>query len=230
MSMMPSAYGFRNIRPKSRKERYGLKDKVALEKSRIDTRVGWEARLHQANAPATSSQLTSCTAGSAGFISNSDRFHSDTAGEEYQIRQDQLERKKQVAEFKRNNVIKRDSDRWSAMEQKAKEEDDRWQAMRESGKHGMKNQSIVAYDITNLQYHQDVAGEQQKYLDDMVRYRAALRTNQLIVKGDTRVPYNIISGDEREPIRNPNPIPKPSSYGSETKSARVADGRRTGGF
>lgn len=51
----------RSILPKSRSERLAVKDKVALERNRINQRVGWEARLHQQNAPETSALLTSCS-------------------------------------------------------------------------------------------------------------------------------------------------------------------------
>jgi hypothetical protein len=102
----PSSYGFRSIRPKSRVERRGLFDKVLLEKSRIDQRVGFEARIHQANAPANSSLLTSCMSEGAGYISNADRFHSDTAGEEYAARHEALQKKNRAIEYRRNQVKK----------------------------------------------------------------------------------------------------------------------------
>ena len=113
-----SSYGFRSIRPKSREERRGLFDKVLLEKSRIDQRVGHEARLHQANAPANSSLLTSCVADGAGYISNADRFHSDTSGEEYAARQEALQKKNRAIEFRRNQSVAREEDRWQQIEDK----------------------------------------------------------------------------------------------------------------
>lgn len=80
------------------------KDKVALERSRINQRVGWQARMHQANAPENSSLLTSCVAGAAGYISNSERFHTDTVGEEYALRQEQIKKRLAADEFRRNIV------------------------------------------------------------------------------------------------------------------------------
>ena len=82
-----------------------MKDKVALEKNRLAQRSGWEARLHRMNAPETSALLTSCTQGAAGYISNSDRFHTDVVGEEFAIRQELIVRKAKAAEFRRNQVI-----------------------------------------------------------------------------------------------------------------------------
>lgn len=157
-----------------------------MEKNRINQRVGWQARMHQQNAPETSALLTSCKSGAAGYLSNSDRFHTDTVGEEYALRQEQLQRRYAANEYRRNASFKRDEDRWNHMEEKQQKEDEAWRKLREDGSKAKKNQSNVAYDIMTLQYSQDSDGQQQKYQDDMVRYRAAQRTNMLVVKGDTR--------------------------------------------
>jgi hypothetical protein len=81
-----------------------LNDKVALEQSRIRQRVGFEARMHKANAPETTDGLTSCAVNAAGYISNSDRFHSDTAGEEREMRLARLQRQKEIDSSKREQV------------------------------------------------------------------------------------------------------------------------------
>jgi hypothetical protein len=226
----------RSILPKTRAERLALKDKVSLERNRINNRVGWQARMHQKNAPENSSLLTSCTNGAAGYISNSDRFHTDVVGEEYAIRQEKIKKQQAAMDFKRNMTSQRDLDRWNEMQEKTRKEEDYYSKLREDGSKAKKNQSNVAYDILTLQYNQDEVGLQQKYADDMgklystvslfstitilfflcslrrlVRYRAAFRSNQLVQKGDTRVGYNIISGDSREPLRYPDPVPKPMS-------------------
>ena len=62
-SMIPSSFGFKNIKPRTRRERQALNDKTATEKLRLEQRVGHEARMHRANAPETSSLLTSCNPG-----------------------------------------------------------------------------------------------------------------------------------------------------------------------
>ena len=123
--------------------------------------------MHQQNAPENSSLLTSCTQGAAGYLSNSDRFHTDTTGEEYELRQKQIERKHAVAATKRMQSMKRDEDRWNDAEAKARQEDEYWNRLRESGTKAKKNSSNVAYDIMTIKYNQNVDGERQKYLDDM---------------------------------------------------------------
>jgi hypothetical protein len=60
--------------------------------------------MHQNNAPENSAGLTACIEGGAGYITNSDRFHTDTSGEEYAHRQQVIEKKKQVETLRREVV------------------------------------------------------------------------------------------------------------------------------
>lgn len=82
--------------------------------------------------------------------------------------------------------MKREEDRWHETDMKQRMEEERLGKLREDGSKAKKNSSNVAFDILTLQYAQNKDGEHQKHHDDMVRYRAALRSNQLVVKGDTR--------------------------------------------
>ena len=108
-----------------------------------------------------------------------------------------------------SQTAQRDLDRWNQMVDKTKVEEEYYQQLRDDGSKARKNRSTVAYDILTLQYNQDEVGIQQKYDDDMVRYRAAMRSNALVIKGDSRVAYNIISGDSRSPLKHPDPVVKP---------------------
>ena len=183
-------------------------DKVLLETQRISQRVGHEARLHQANAPPTSAMLTSCPTSAAGYISNSDRFHSDTAGDERELREETLHKKNRAIEFRRNQIMNREEIRWEKIEQARKEEDDRNRSIREDGMAAKRNTSNVHYDILNLQYSQNTGGEEQKYSDDLVRFRSQVRSTNLVISGGTRVPYNIISGAQRPMPEYPSELPR----------------------
>ena len=59
-----------------------------------------------------------------------------------------------------------------------------------------------------IQYNDGKDGEELRYQDDLVRYRAALRSQNLMVCGDTRVNYDIINGSGR-PLHAPPPMPQP---------------------
>lgn len=210
----PSAWGFRNIRPKPRSERRSAKNKVELERSRLMARSGWQARLHQKNCPETTFGLTSCRPGDEGYMSDNDRFHSDVAGEEYEMRLKAHERSQQAEVFRRERARRRDEDRWAKNEKIQNHEEEQLQKIRENPhlpgrRTGKKNMSNVSYDITNLQYNQDTSGEAQQYYDNMVRYRAQNRTRALVVLGDSRVPYNILNGEERTLPEKPKSVQRP---------------------
>lgn len=123
--------------------------------------------MQRENAPTTSAGLTTCVEGGAGYMTDADRFHSDTAGEEYQRRQESLVKKQRALEFRRNQASNREDDRFQRLEEKRREEEEKWEKMRENGSKAMKNKSKAAYDITTLQYYANDDGEAQKYTDDM---------------------------------------------------------------
>jgi hypothetical protein len=210
-----SAWGFKNIKAKTRAERRSTRDKVALERSRLMARSGWQARMHQKNCPETTAGLTMCRPGDEGFLSDSDRFHSDVAGEEFNLRAEQAQKSREAQVFRRDRAKKRDEERWARNEERQNEEEAKIQFMRDnpdmmSYRTAMKNKSNVSYDITNLQYNQDTTGEAQMYYDSMVRYRAQARTRALVVLGDSRVPYNILNGDQRELPPRPSEVDRPA--------------------
>jgi hypothetical protein len=78
--------------------------------------------MQRENAPETSAGLTTCVDGGAGYISNSDRFHSDTAGEEQHRRQEQLMKKQKAVEYRRNASHEREENRWKRLDEQAKKD------------------------------------------------------------------------------------------------------------
>ncbi len=71
---------FRNIVPRTRSERMALLDKATREKQLLIKRPGLAAKMYRENVPETHAGLTSLQPGAAGYMSDSDRFHSDTCG------------------------------------------------------------------------------------------------------------------------------------------------------
>ncbi|CAN0013140.1 unnamed protein product, partial [Phaeothamnion confervicola] len=78
-----------------------LRDKAALEKSRLVERAGQAARQYRDNLPPEGVSLTELVPGAAGFIADSDRFHTDVAGEDYLRRQHMHERRVAATEQQR---------------------------------------------------------------------------------------------------------------------------------
>ena len=97
LATSPTSSPFRNIKPKTRQERAALRDKVALEKDRLMKRTGLAAKMYRENAPDTSDGLVVPRPDAAGFMADSDRFHTDVVGEDKlrrdaKIKQDYLRR------------------------------------------------------------------------------------------------------------------------------------------
>lgn len=61
--------------------------------------------MHQKNAPETSAGLTACAEDGAGYLPNAERFHTDTSGEEFALRQQVIERRRQAENFRREQVL-----------------------------------------------------------------------------------------------------------------------------
>lgn len=173
-NIVPSAYGFKSIRPRSRVERKNSNDKVALEKNRINMRVGINARIQRANAPETSAGLTTCDTTGAGYISNVHRFHSDTCGDEMLRRKQELLAKSRGVQYRQHQNEQRDAIRWQREDDNNRREEQYWQGVRDTGEGCPKNLSAVGYDITSLAYHNDLKGDCAKYEDDMSKILSAL--------------------------------------------------------
>mmetsp|Transcript_2966 Transcript_2966/g.5676 ORF Transcript_2966/g.5676 Transcript_2966/m.5676 type:complete len:231 (-) Transcript_2966:64-756(-) len=186
--------GFKNIKPLTRKERRALKDKVALEKQRLMNRTGLAAKMYRENAPENPSDLLTLQSNAAGFLADADRYHSDTAGEEFQIRKKAYDRKQEIYNNTRIKRAENEEQRWKKIEDSKVQEERYWETQRELGVKSAKNKSCVPYDPLTLQYHDTHDGEKLRYADDMVRYRAKVRAQNMRRQGDTRSGYNIING------------------------------------
>mmetsp|Transcript_26373 Transcript_26373/g.76892 ORF Transcript_26373/g.76892 Transcript_26373/m.76892 type:complete len:209 (-) Transcript_26373:242-868(-) len=203
MADYPSSSGFRNLKPLTRGERLATKDKVALEKDRLMKRTGLSARMYRENAPMNSMGLTCPEPTAAGYLADADRFHTDVSGEEWLQRKREYQRKQEIYASKREHQATREEDRWQRIQEAKKEEELYWQRQRELGQKSKKNSSCVPYNTISLKYDAGERGDHLRHQDDLVRYRAALRSQNLMVCGDSRVSYDIINGEGRPVMGNP---------------------------
>ena len=67
------------------------------------------------------------------LVADADRFHSDVAGEELQIRQDRYHRSQQIYENKRVSAAEKEEDRWRKMEEAKDAEEAYWREQRDTG-------------------------------------------------------------------------------------------------
>lgn len=187
--------GFRAVQPETRADRASKSDKTTLEKSRLLQRREKFSRYEDIGEP------TVPTLAAVGFMSDANRFHTDTAGEEKGVRDGNVQRREQKFENKRNQFLDREEGRWNNMEEDREMEQRKLEVLQNSSK-GTRNHSSVAYDALTLEYHATPAGHQQQFEDNMSKYRAGIRTEKLHRYGSGDG-YNPITGAELQPLSLP---------------------------
>mmetsp|Transcript_6894 Transcript_6894/g.16429 ORF Transcript_6894/g.16429 Transcript_6894/m.16429 type:complete len:225 (-) Transcript_6894:71-745(-) len=192
--------GFRNIKPRTRQQRRQLADKETLEKSRLRERTGGYHKYIDYGKGLTSQQP-----GSAGYIPEADRFHTDVAGEEKLLRDARVARGEQIISARREANAAREGERWARIDAAARNEAERWDEIRETGERAKRNKSSVPYNPLTLEYHESHEGLKLRYADDLVRYRAAQRAYTL-QSHDVSTDYNPISGGA---LAKPTPPARP---------------------
>ena len=186
---------FRAVQPETRADRASKSDKTTLEKGRLLQRREKFQRYEDVGV------VTVPVPEALSFMSDADRFHTDTVGEEKGVRDQIIQRREQKFENKRNTFLDREESRRNQMEQERINEQRTLETMQNSSK-GTRNHSSVAYDAVTLEYHATPAGQQQKFEDDMSRYRAGVRTEKLHRYGSGDG-FNPITGAQLQPLNLP---------------------------
>jgi hypothetical protein len=181
---MAQESGFRNLVPRPREERRALSNKDLLEKQRLASRREGFSRYHYQE------NIVVPDATAAGFLSDADRFHTDTAGEEKREREAVNQRRSHMVETTRQMRVAREEDRWKKMEDMERDESQRWASLAGSSKN---NISSVAYNVVTMQYHPSDEGQKLAKEEDVLRYRAAVRAQRLYEKTSSSV--NPLTGE-----------------------------------
>lgn len=186
---------FRAVAPETRADRAARQDKTSLEKSRLSERREKFVRYEDIGNP------TEPVKNTLSYLDDTERFHTDTAGDIRADREKIIQKREEMFAQKRNACLTREEERWSKMENERKMQQEKLQMMQNSTK-GTMNHSSVAYDAITLEYHATPAGSQQKFEDDMAKFRAGVRTEKLHRYGSGDG-YNPITGQELRPLRLP---------------------------
>lgn len=187
---------FHNIKPRSRKEREGMRDREATEKMRLKERTGGYHQYQEfqgVHRPEQNSNM---------FIAESERFDKDFAAIEKRRREEEYNRKQQILTQKREDVIGREISRWKIMETEEQKEKKRLEERQASWKAGQKNNSSAAYNPITLDYDSTEQGRSLMQQDELVRYRAGLRMYNLDSKMNSQ--FNVITGEPRRPTNLPS--------------------------
>ena len=187
---------YHNIKPRTRKEREGMRDREATEKMRLKERTGGYHQYEEfpgIHRPAPASNM---------YIPESERFDKDFAAIEKRKREEDYQRRQQNLMAKREEVINREIGRWKMMEEEEQRDRDRIELRQQGWKAGQKNKASAAYNPITLDYDLTEQGKNLMEQDEYVKYKAGLRMYNLDSKMNSQ--FNVITGEPRRPTNNPN--------------------------
>ncbi|CAK87283.1 unnamed protein product (macronuclear) [Paramecium tetraurelia] len=182
-----------NIQPRTREQREAQRDKDLIEKTRIDQRVGYEARglgvgnlIHQ--APPQSSL----------YVPENERFDKDFAIADKRQREMQLQQKEQVIEKKRIEGLDRETKKWEYQEKQEQKDQQKLINHTQALTQGKRNQNGLAYNPITLQYDKTQQGNILKEQDDQAKVRQYVRAQNLDQRGNAG--FNILTGESRNGV------------------------------
>lgn len=148
-------------------------DKETLEKQRLKTRTGGYHKYDEFQ------KIVGHERGTPGYQNEAQRFDTDTAAEEHHLKQAKLERQKRIYDKRREENLKRDELRYERERERQAKEFERWKKLRDNPKFGLKNNGSTPYNQITLQYNEGRKGQELKYQDSMIKWRAAHRARRL---------------------------------------------------
>lgn len=194
---MEGAPQYHNIKPRTRTEREGMRDREAVEKLRLKERSGGYHQYEEfkgVTRPDPSSNI---------YLPEAERFDRDFAAEERRRIEQEQQRRQQALANKREQMISREVQRWQMMEEQERREQARIEEKKAKFQAGMKNNPSAAFNPITLEYDSTEQGSKLKQQDDYVKYRADMRMKNLDSKMNSG--YNILTGEPRRTRNVPNP-------------------------
>lgn len=178
---------FHNVKPRTRAERQGGRDKEGLEKIRLKDRTGGYHKYSPFLGIANSDYKSSY------FISETDRFNQDFAAEDKQRREQDAKRKQEALNRHREQIVQRDLNRWKVLDTQFKNEEAKL-AFKQSRLKGNSSPISAANSIT-LEYGNSHQAEYLKKVEQDTVHRMNLRMQNI----DSRMNsgYNILTGTIR---------------------------------
>ena len=129
------------------------------------------------------------------YISEGERFNKDFAAYDYNRRNIEHERKKEMYQNKKSQIYERERKRWEKMDYEYLKAENKIMMNKERNLVGRKNNPGMAFNPLTLQYDNSVQGEILKRRDDESKFRALMRATN--IDKHANAGYNIINGQER---------------------------------
>ncbi|CAD8061595.1 unnamed protein product [Paramecium sonneborni] len=179
-----------NIQPRTRQEREALRDKDRIEKSRIDLRVGFEARglgvgtlIHQAPPQSTL------------YVPENERFDKDFAVADKKQREHEVWQREKIIERKRIEGLDRETRKWDYQEKIETKDQVQLMSHTQQLTQGKRNSNGLAYNPITLKYDNSEQGNLLRQYDDKAKVRQFVRAHNLDTRGNTG--FNILTGEQR---------------------------------
>ena len=147
------------------------------------------------NKPSEKINLNSPDPNSDIYISEGERFNKDFAAYDYNRRNIEHERKKEIYQNRKNQLYERERKRWERMDYEYLKAENKIMMNKEKNLVGRKNNPGMAFNPLTLQYDNSVQGEILKRRDDESKFRALMRATN--IDKHANAGYNIINGQER---------------------------------
>jgi len=179
--------GFRNVAVPNRNDRKAASDKEGLEKSRLAERKEGFQRWQDPG------RVTEVSETGLGYAPASARYMTGAASELKAQRDAVIDDRERKYHRARLINLQKEEDRWQSVMQKYEKEARREERAAESSK-GSHNHASVAYDTITLEYFPTEQGQKQKFEDDLLKYRAGVRTETLHRRGAGHG-FNPITGE-----------------------------------
>ena len=152
------------------------------------------------NKPSEKIDINSPDPKSDIYISEGERFNKDFAVYDYNRRNMEHERKKEIYQNKKNILYERERKRWEKMDYEYLKAENKIMMNKERNLVGRKNNPGMAFNPLTLQYDNSVQGELLKRRDDESKFRALMRATN--IDKHANAGYNIINGEERTIMEN----------------------------
>lgn len=183
---VPEVQNVRQLAPQGRQSR--RKNREAIEKELLRARnSNYERYGDEIEEP------LKIIRGVPSYMSESDRFHTDVAGEAQRQRQADALKKDQMIRNLRDERLHRENVRWESMDCQTRAEEEYLHRLRVTGTKSRRNQSGSPFNPITLQLMDTEEGRLQQQTDSQIRARAQSRMSRL-QKFDSGL-YNTITGE-----------------------------------
>mmetsp|Transcript_22675 Transcript_22675/g.44893 ORF Transcript_22675/g.44893 Transcript_22675/m.44893 type:complete len:218 (+) Transcript_22675:32-685(+) len=199
----PTPTNVRNMPPRGRQGRRRCREEI--EKSFLKNRhEGFQRYGDDIDKPFEVDKRA------VAFMSDADRFHTDTAGEAKKAREVENAYKEALWNAKLRDAEERDNKRWAEMEMEARRKEEQFALWRATGQKNRNNQTSAPFNPVTLTIEPSSRGDALRQTDEMIRFRAMVRMKEL--NSRTNGTHNPITGQLLPVVELPKRPPPSVEY------------------